>query len=218
MKIKIIILILSVILLTTTLKSLEKVDNYNRAVAYKGEISNKARLYSILGMKKVGADMLLLRQTSNIGETFIGNKSFEIEKSSLEISELNPYYLENYYAASNVLAFIKVYLNYGSALDILNRGLEYNPKDEYLKKYSLGVLAASKGNNDEILRNYEEIVKKYPDPLMIKVIYDIYREKLKRNKIFEGKYFYYAEILYSTKNERYKKIVERDLKDLGYKK
>lgn len=218
MKIKIIILIFSLILLTISLESLEKVDNYNRTITYRGEISNKARVYSLLGMKKVGADLLLLKQTANIGETFVGNKSFDIEKSSVEISELNPYYLENYYAAANVLAFIKVYLDYESALSILNRGLEYNPEDEYLKKYSLGILAASKGNNDEILKNYEEIVKKYPDPLMIKVIYDIYRDKLKKDKIFEEKYFYYATILYETKNEKYKTFVERDLKDLGYKK
>lgn len=218
MRIKIIILILSVILLTITLKSLEKVDNYNRAVAYKGEISNKARLYSILGMKKVGAGILLLNQAANIGEIHSFNNSEEIKKNSLEISQLNPYYLENYYIVANVLAFAESAPNYKDALEILKNGLDYTPEDKYLKNYSLGILAASQGNNDEILRNYEEIVKKYPDPLMIKVIYNVYREKLKKNKIFEEKYFYYAEILYNTKNEKYKKIVERDLKDLGYKK
>lgn len=216
MKAKIILIFLSLLIILSIYDDLEKVDKENYKNSFKGEMSNKARAYALLGMKKTGAGLLLLKQTANIGETFEGDKSFDIKKSSLEISELNPYFLENYYAGANVLAFIKTYLDYQGAIEILNRGLEYNPNDEFLKKYSAGIVAGSKGNDDEVLKNYEDIVKKYPDPLMYKVIYDIYKEKLKNDKNFENKYLYYAEILYSNEKSRYKEMVEDDLKDLGY--
>ena len=216
MKIKVIIFTVSIILIFSVMKDLEKVDENNRNIAYRGDMSNKTRVYSLMGMKKVGSGLLLLKQTANIGETFGSNKSFDIKKSSLEISELNPYYLENYYAGANVLAFIKIYLDYKGAMEVLNRGLLYNPNDEFLKKYSAGMLAGSKGNNEEVLKNYEKISEKYPDPLLIKVIYDIYKEKFKINKKFEDKYLYYAKILYEGKNGKYKELVEKDLKNFGY--
>ena len=216
MKYKVIILIISILVISLLVKDLDKVDENNRKIAFRGEMSNKTRVYSLMGIKKVGSGLLLLKQTANIGETFGSNKSFDIKKSSLEISELNPYYLENYYAGANVLAFIKIYLDYEGAMEILNRGLAYNPNDEFLKKYSSGMLAASKGKDETVLENYEKIVEKYPDPLMIKVIYDIYKNRLKENKSFEDKYLYYAEILFMGKNEKYKEFVEKDLKDFGY--
>lgn len=216
MKVKLILIFLSLLVIGYVYDDLEKVDKENYKNSYKGKMSNKARAYSLVGMKKAGAGILLLRQTANIGETLEGNKSSDIKKSSLEISELNPYFLENYYAGANVLAFIKTYLDYEGATEILNRGLEYNPNDEFLKKYLAGIVAGSKGNNDEVVANYEEIVKKYPDPLMFKVIYDIYKEKLKKNKKFEEKYLYYAEILYSNEKGKYKEIIKKDLKEFGY--
>jgi len=216
MKVKVIILIVSTILVFFVMKDLNRVDENNRNIAYRGEMSNKTRVYSLIGMKKVGSGLLLLKQTANIGETLGSDKNFDIKKSSLEISELNPYYLENYYAGANVLAFIKTYLDYKGANEILNRGLLYNPNDEFLKKYSLGMLAGSKGNDSEVLANYERIVEKYPDPLMIKVIYDIYKNMLRQDKKIEEKYLYYAEILFMDKNSKYKGFIEKDLKEFGY--
>ena len=216
MKSKVIILIISILVISLLVRDLDKVDENNRKIDFRGEMSNKTRVYSLMGMKKVGSGLLLLKQTANIGETIGSNKNFDIKKSSLEISELNPYYLENYYAGANVLAFIKTYLDYEGAVEILNRGLVYNPNDEFLKKYSAGMLAGSKGKDETVLENYEKIVEKYPDPLMIKVIYEIYKNRLKENKSFEEKYLYYAEILLMGKNEKYKEFVEKDLKDFGY--
>ena len=158
MKVKIAILLTVLIILIFLSNTLNKIDYKNKEIAFNDSMSNKTRVYSLLGMKKVGADLLLLKQTANIGETFEGNKSKDIKKSSMEISELNPYFLENYYASSNVLAFIKTYLDYEGALEILNRGLQYNPNDEFLKKYMVGMIAGSKGNNEVVLRNYEEII------------------------------------------------------------
>ena len=217
MKVKIAILLTVLIILIFLSNTLNKIDYKNKEIAFKDSMSNKTRVYSLLGMKKIGADLLLLKQTANIGETFEGNKSKDIKKSSMEISELNPYFLENYYASSNVLAFIKTYLDYEGALEILNRGLQYNPNDEFLKKYYAGMVAGSKGNNEVVLSNYEEIIKKYPDPLMVKVVYNIYFEKVKKNKKYIEKYLYYAEILYKERSGKYKKIVEEDLKKLGLK-
>lgn len=218
MKVKVLILISATVLIFFTKNDLNKIDNKNIETAYKGQMSNKTRVYSLMGMKKVGAGLMLLKQTANIGETFEGNKSFDIKKGSLEISELNPYYLDNYYAGANVLAFIKTYQDYEGAFEILNRGIEYNPNDEFLKKYSAGMIAGSKGNNDEVLKNYEKIVEKYPDPLMIKVIYDIYRGRVKNDRFYEEKYLHYAEILYRDKSSKYREFIERDLMELGYTK
>ena len=217
MKVKAIIFLSALIVLILVIDNLEKIDSKNSEIAFKERMSNKTRIYSLMGMKKVGADLLLLKQTANIGETFEGNRSHYIKKSSMEISELNPYFLENYYAGANVLAFIKTYLDYEGALEILNRGLVYNPNDEFLKKYMAGMVAGSKGNNEEVLSNYEEIIRTYPDPLMIKVVYNIYYKKVKMDKKYMDKYLYYAEILYKEKNGKYKQLVEDDLKELGLK-
>ena len=217
MKVKAIIFLSALIVLILVIDNLEKIDSKNSEIAFKERMSNKTRIYSLMGMKKVGADLLLLKQTANIGETFEGNRSHDIKKSSMEISELNPYFLENYYAGANVLAFIKTYLDYEGALEILNRGLVYNPNDEFLKKYMAGMVAGSKGNNEEVLSNYEEIIRTYPDPLMIKVVYNIYYKKVKMDKKYMDKYLYYAEILYKEKNGKYKQLVEDDLKELGLK-
>ena len=217
MKVKAIIFLSALIILILVIDNLEKIDSKNSEIAFKERMTNKTRIYSLMGMKKVGADLLLLKQTANIGETFEGNRSHDIKKSSMEISELNPYFLQNYYASANVLSFIKIYLDYDGALEILNRGLLYNPNDKFLKKYMAGMVAGSKGNNEEVLSNYEEIIRTYPDPLMIKVVYNIYYEKVKMDKKYMDKYLYYAEILYKEKNGKYKQLVEDDLKELGLK-
>lgn len=217
MKVKAIIFLSALIVLILVIDNLEKIDSKNSEIAFKERMSNKTRIYSLMGMKKVGADLLLLKQTANIGETFEGNRSHDIKKSSMEISELNPYFLQNYYASANVLSFIKIYLDYDGALEILNRGLLYNPNDKFLKKYMAGMVAGSKGNNEEVLSNYEEIIRTYPDPLMIKVVYNIYYEKVKMDKKYMDRYLYYAEMLYKEKNGKYKQVVEDDLKELGLK-
>ena len=217
MKVKAIIFLSALIVLILVIDNLEKIDSNNSEIAFKERMSNKTRIYSLMGMKKVGADLLLLKQTANIGETFEGNRSHDIKKSSMEISELNPYFLQNYYASANVLSFTKIYLDYDGALKILNRGLRYNPNDEFLQKYMAGMVAGSKGNNEEVLSNYEEIIRTYPDPLMIKVVYNIYYKKVKMDKKYMDKYLYYAEILYKEKNGKYKQLVEDDLKELGLK-
>ena len=204
-------------MLLLVMNTLNKIDSENRDIAFKEKMSNKTRVYSLLGMKKVGADLFLLKLTANIGETFEDNKSKGIKKSSMEISELNPYFLENYYASANVLVFIKNYFDYSGALEILNRGLQYNPNDEFLKKYMAGTVAGSKGENEVVLSNYEEIIKKYPDPLMVKVVYNIYYDKTKQNKNYLENFLYYAEILYKEKSGKYKQVVEDDLKELGLK-
>ena len=217
MKVKAIIFLSALIILILVIDNLEKIDSKNSEIAFKERMSNKTRIYSLMGIKKVGADLLLLKQTANIGETFEGNRSHNIKKSSMEISELNPYFLQNYYASANVLSFIKIYLDYDGALEILNRGLLYNPNDKFLKKYMAGMVAGSKGNNEEVLSNYEEIIRTYPDPLMIKVVYNIYYEKVKMDKKYMDRYLYYAEMLYKEKNGKYKQVVEDDLKELGLK-
>lgn len=217
MKVKAIIFLSALIVLILVIDNLEKIDSKNSEIAFKERMSNKTRIYSLMGMKKVGADLLLLKQTANIGETFEGNRSNDIKKSSMEISELNPYFLQNYYASANVLSFIKIYLDYDGALEILDRGLLYNPNDEFLKKYMAGMVAGSKGNNEEVLSNYEEIIRTYPDPLMIKVVYNIYYKKVKMDKKYMDRYLYYAEMLYKEKNGKYKQVVEDDLKELGLK-
>lgn len=217
MKVKVIIFLSALIILILVIDNLEEIDSKNREIAFKEKMSNKTRIYSLMGMKKVGADLLLLKQTANIGETFEGNKNKEIKKNSIEISALNPYFLENYYTSANGLVFIEKISDYNGALEILKRGLLYNANDEFLKKYMVGIIAGIKGNNEEVLNNYEEIIKTYPDPLMIKVVYNIYREKVGVDKNYMNKYLYYAEMLYKEKSGKYKQVVENDLKEFGLK-
>ena len=212
MKSKLLILIVFGLILSFALREVDYVKEKIQEQSYQGEMSNKTKVYAMLGMKKAGAGLILLKQTASIGETLEGNRSIDIKKGSLGITELNPYLLENYYASANVLALIKVYLDYEGALEILNRGLKYNPNDKYLKNYSVGIVASSKGNDDEVLKNYEEIIKKYPDPSMVTVVYKIYLNKAKKDKKFLEKYLYYAEILYSE--EKYKEQIDKDLKSL----
>ena len=215
MKVKILFLIFLSAIYVYVTKDLRLYEKELKSHEYKGNMSNKAKLYSLLGIKKVSSDFLLIKQTANIGETFGGNKRAQIKENSLVISQLNPYLLENYYVSANVLAFIKIYKDYKGAEEILRRGLEYNPKDRYLKNYLAGAIAATKGNDDEVLENYEKIIEKYPDPLMIKAVYNIYYLKVKDNREFLDKYLHYAEILYN--NPKYRKIIEKDLKELKIK-
>ena len=79
------------------------------------------------------------------------------------------------------------------------------------------MVAGSKGNNEEVLSNYEEIIRTYPDPLIIKVVYNIYYEKVKMYKKYMDRYLYYVEMLYKEKSGKYKQVVEDDLKELGIK-
>ncbi len=215
MKVKILFLIFLSAMYAYVAKDLSLYDEKLKSYGYKGSMSNKAKLYSLLGIKKVSSDFLLIKQTANIGETFEGNKRAQIKENSLIISQLNPYLLENYYGSANVLAFIKIYKDYKGAEEILRRGLEYNPNDRYLKNYLAGAIAATKGNDDEVLENYEKIIEKYPDPLMIKAVYNIYYSKVKDNREFLDKYLYYAEILHE--NPKYEKEIERNLKELKIK-
>ena len=105
-----------------------------------------------------------------------------------------------------------------SVIEEVNNTLEIeHSNDEFLKKYMAGMVAGSKGNNEEVLSNYEEIIRTYPDPLMIKVVYNIYYKKVKMDKKYMDKYLYYAEMLYKEKNGKYKQLVEDNLKELGIK-
>lgn len=217
MKVKVVVFLCALIVQIIVANSLNEIDSRNREIAFREKMSNKTRVYSLLGIKKVGADLFLLQQTADIGGTFKENGGEGIKNSSLAISELNPYFLENYYAGANVLAFVKKYLDFEGALEILNRGLTYNPNGEFLRKYMAGIVAESKGNEEEVLNNYEEIIKAYPDPLMVKVVYNIYRDKVKVDKKHMDKYLYYSEILYKEKSGKYKQTVEEDLKELGLK-
>ena len=40
--------------------------------------------------------------------------------------------------------------------------------------------------------------------------------KNRENRVFEEKYLYYAEILFSDEEGKYNEIVEKDLKEFGY--
>ncbi len=215
MKVKILFLIFLSVIYAYIAKDLSLYDKELKSHDYKSSMNNKAKLYSLLGIKKVSSDFLLIKQTANIGETFEENRKEQIKENSLIISQLNPYLLENYYISANVLAFIKIYKDYKGAEEILRRGLEYNPEDRYLKNYLAGAIASTKGNDEEVLKNYEKIIEKYPDPLMVKAVYNIYYSKVKDNKEFLDKYLYYAEILYD--NPKYKKEIEKNLKELKIK-
>jgi len=213
------IFILSLIILVFSSKYLEekekKLINYN----YRGRngLSQNTVLFRISGMKKFGTAIYWIKQTIRMGEMERG-KEFEEElfKRSEKITFLNPYFLGNYYSAGSTLGFIRLFNRLDLALEIYRRGLEYNPNDEGLSMYMGAVLAKSKGNDEELLKIYEAIVKNRRDDNLILILAYTYEQKyledLKEINLKKG--IYYWELLSKSKDNKYKQIAKRRLEAL----
>ncbi len=200
-------------------KKLEKLDRILLEQNYRGEEGkNQNTLVSrIFGMKKFSSSLLWVRQVVDIGG-LLGDMDKEkaadrILENSEQISYLDPYFESNYYLSGSVLAFIKSYRKYDYAMEILGRGLEYNPESTSIKKYMAGVAAASKGDVEEILRVFVEIIEENRDDLLINTVAFIYEKKYESSgdTAFLKEAVRYWGMLLESKDEHYRKRAEEKL-------
>ncbi len=184
---------------------------YERPLKYS---TDRTRTLEILGIKRAGLAFLWVKQTLNFGETLERDASEDIEKTALEIASLNPYFKENYYSSSVVLGLIKVYNHYDKALNILEVGMKYNLTDKYMKSYYGGIGASSKGDDKEVIKNFEAIIEKYKDPQLINILINLYESRYEKFSRVEDKkkLVEYLIMLYNINDSRYQKKVEEKLK------
>lgn len=192
----------------------EEKYNYSKPLKYS---TDRSKTIELLGAKRAGIALLWVKQTLNFGETLERDASEDIEKTAFEIASINPYFKENYYSSSVVLGLIKVYNHYDKALNILELGMEYNPEDIYMKSYYGGIGASSRGNDEEVIKNFEEIIGKYKDPQLINVLVNLYEARYDnfgrlddKKKLIE-----YLIMLYNINDSRYQERVEDKLKSFG---
>ncbi|BDU49569.1 tetratricopeptide repeat protein [Haliovirga abyssi] len=185
-----------------------QMDNKLKNEEYHGE-KGKSTItvnFKLMGMKRFGSDVLWIKQVLDTGSFDYG--ADRIKKNSEAVSYLDPYFIGNYYFSGTVVALIKKYKRYDYGLEILGRGLKYNPKDKYLKNYISGIVAASKGDIEGVLKEFERILKTHRDDRMIHTVAFIYEEKYKKTK--EIKYLKkaigYWKRLEESKDENYRKI------------
>ncbi len=202
------------LLLIGKLEVEEEKYNYSKPLKYS---TDRSKTLELLGAKRVGIALLWVKQTLNFGETLERDASEDIEKTALEIASINPYFKENYYSSSVVLGLIKVYNHYDKALNILELGMEYNPSDIYMKSYYGGIGASSKGNSEEVIKNFEAIIGKYKDPQLINVLINLYENRYEKEGRVEDKkkLVEYLIMLYNINDSRYQERVEDKLKSLG---
>ncbi|TDT69797.1 hypothetical protein EV215_1337 [Hypnocyclicus thermotrophus] len=173
-------------------------------------------LYKIFGIKKAATSLLWIKQSLEIGTPF--NNSVEIEtkkiyETSLKIAELSPYFLQNYYISSSILAFINRYKKYNMASSILVKGVEYNKENELLRKYLI-VIGGLKGNNfDKVERVINEILNERYDIELIKYLIKVYEMRYKDNssKILLSKIERYLKIILKYGNSKDKEYAIRKI-------
>ena len=212
MKKKILTILIGILLISLAYPTFNKIAVEFGNLEPKGKIGrNEFTVVSrIIGAKKSATCVLWIKQTLNIGSKDINGKasSKNIYKISNEMFFLNPYFLGNYYFAGTTLGMIKYYKKLDIAMEILKRGLEYNPNDIYLKEYIAGVFAYSKGNDDILLQNFIDIVQEYKSPILINVIADTYENKYTKTKdkkyLINAIYYWYQNA--KINNNQYKKI------------
>lgn len=205
------------IVLISRMSYLNILDREIRKVEVEERYTDLGTTFNLLGIERFGASILWVKQTLNIGETLERDSSEDIEKNAMEIAYINPYFLENYYSSSVVLGLIRVYNRYDKALKILEFGMKYNPEDTYLKRYYAGIAANSKGEDEEVIKNFEKIVKKFPDPLLLNILIDLYEKRWEKKSIIEDKkkLVTYLIMLYNLNDGKYREKVEEKLIKYG---
>jgi len=206
---KYLVLIMGLFILSMQFSYMNKLDKELKAYEVEAYTDMGTSL-KLLGIKRFGTAMLWIRQTLYIGETLERDARKDIRNNAFEIARLNPYFLENYYASSVVLGLIRTYTDYEGAMALLELGMEYNKDDRYLINYYGGIVASAGGDNEEIIKNFEGIIEKYPDPLLINILVGIYDKKFEETRTKEDfdKLMKYSILLYETGIERYVERVE----------
>lgn len=177
----------------------------------------------IIGAKKVGAAMLWANQILSVGEQVgsyedakkVDDVPLMIKRNSEEISNLDPYFTGNYYFSATIVALIRIYNRHDYGIEILKRGLDYNPDDSYLKMYMAGIIGDREGNEDAKLAAFEEIVKGVRDDMVTDTLAFAYERKYKKTKQEEyiKKAGLYWQMLIDSKDAKYAERSRRKLKE-----
>ena len=199
----------------TTLKKMEYAGSEGKT-----EFTTNAK---IIGAKKVGAAMLWINQILSVGEQVGSYEDAEkvddvplmIKQNSEEISNLDPYFVGNYYFSAAIVALIRIYNRHDYGIEILKRGLDYNPDDQYLKMYMAGIIGDREGDEDAKLAAFEEIVKGVRDDMITDTLAFAYERKYKKTKKDEyiKKAGIYWQMLIDSKDAKYAERSRRKLKE-----
>lgn len=184
----------------------------------KNEFTTTAKL---LGVKKAAADILWIKQGLDVGGQMGNHEDVEkvtdiptmIKNTSESISYLDPYNRPNYYFSGVTVALIRIFNRYDYGIEILSRGMRYNPDDPVMKYYLGGVAADRKGDSEEVIRLFEEVIKQQPDEMLMDRIAYIYEMRYKKSKLESDliKAAAYWEKLIEAKDDNYRKRAEKNL-------
>lgn len=197
-----------------TLKDAEA--KMNEYIGTEGKTTTTLNL-KMTGLKKAGRSMLWLKQILDVG----GHKStVETQKSNSEVmSYLDPYFVVNYYYSSVVVALIRTNNRHDYGMEILFKGMKYNPKDIYMPLYAGGIAADQKNDAEESLVYFEKIVETVKDERLIHTIAFLYDKKYNSSeneaekKIYISKAVYYYEQLLDAKEEIYRKRANNKIEE-----
>lgn len=186
----------------------------------KNEFTSTAKL---IGMKKAAADILWIKQGLDVGGQVGFYEDIEkvrdaptmIKDTADSISYLDPYNKPNYYYSGTVVALIRIFNRYDYGVEILTRGIKYNPNDTVMKFYLGGVIADKRGNSDEVIRMFEEVIKTQPDEMLTDILAYSYEMRYKKSKLKEDfiKALYYWEKLLNAKEDKYRVKSEKKIKE-----
>ena len=202
-------------LLNPYLKQDEKLLLDSRYKGIEGMTQNTLLLRT-MGMKKIGTAFIWVDQVLAVGggeDPQITIK--KIDENSQKMSYLDPYFLTNYNFSGTILGLIRIYKRFDLASKIYEKGIKYNPNDKVLKNYYAGLVAASKNNVDGLLINFERVVNETRDDLLTNMVAYLYEKRYKKSgeqKDLEKALKYWS-ILTNSKDEKYRKIGDRKIKD-----
>ncbi len=186
----------------------------------KNEFTTTAKL---LGVKKAAADILWIKQGLDVGGQMGNHEYVEkvndvptmIKNTSEAISYLNPYNKPNYYFSGTVVALIRTFNRYDYGIEILSRGIKYNSDDVVMKYYFGGVAADKKGDSEEVIKLFEEVLKKQPDEMLTDILAYMYEMKYKKSGKDEDlmKAAIYWDKLLNAKDYSYKLKSEKKISE-----
>lgn len=192
-------------------------DDEVKIMEYNGKEGNTVATMNLkmVGLKKLGRSMLWMKQILDVGGHA---KDVEQQKLNSEMmSYLDPYFVTNYYYSSSVLALIRTSNRHDYGMEIIARGIAYNPDDIYLPLYAGGIVADKKNDVDESLIYFEKIVDKLEDERLLHTIAYVYDDKYRKSqdKELKAQYlykaaFYYERLLYA-KDAEYVRRAEKKL-------
>lgn len=218
--------IIAILLLVSMERNLSQTDRKIYEKSYSGRDGMDRNTFAAraLGIKKPARSFLWMGHVVKTGGLLGGDPKEGIEalkKGSERISYLDPYFVRNYTFTGGILAFIKTYKDFEGAFGIIEKGMRYNPNESMLKKYLAGIVAGKKGNREELLGLFEEIVKESRDDLLMNTLafsYEKMYDDSGERRYLEKSIYYWGELL-DSKDEAYqKRAKEKLLKYLEDKK